>query len=329
MEENGLNENNFSVCYYNTVTGESYSFNENKMMDAASTYKLPLNMYYYEQEAAGKISGSDYLPYAGTTLGNCHMQSIVWSNNELSQAMRKNLGAYSSYKILMRQYTEMPEEEIDPSFYTGNRYCTRMMMDILKYLYENQDSFSELIGYMKEAMPGQYFKKYVTDCEIAHKYGSNEGSENDVGIFYAGQPFLLAVYTKYVGTEIVSKAALLLKDYTDAQYESQVLRETIEGGNACRIAAQASAAAAVHTALERSSVWFAAERQAAEARHAALQRAAEEDEAGRIAALRAQEQALTGESAARREGLLIIAGVSIVLLAAAAGILHGKKRIHR
>ena len=35
MEENGLNENNFSVCYYNTVTGESYSFNENKMMDAA------------------------------------------------------------------------------------------------------------------------------------------------------------------------------------------------------------------------------------------------------------------------------------------------------
>ena len=214
MEENNLSADNFSLSYYNTVTGETYFFNETKMMDAASTYKLPLNMYYYELQARGEVSGSDY--FGGTTLNNCHMQSIVWSNNELSQVLRRNLGSYDTYKHLMRQYTTMPESEVDPVFYTRNRYCTRMMLEILQYLYDRQTEFAELIGYMKEAMPGAYFKKYIDDCEIAHKYGSNQGAENDVGIFYTEQPFLLAVYTQNVGMEIVSEAAVLFKDYNEA-----------------------------------------------------------------------------------------------------------------
>ena len=55
MEYYQLSENNFSMSYYNTVTGESYDFNENKFSIAASTYKLPLNMCFYEMEQAGKI----------------------------------------------------------------------------------------------------------------------------------------------------------------------------------------------------------------------------------------------------------------------------------
>lgn len=228
MEENNLSADNFSLSYYNTVTGETYYFNETKMMDAASTYKLPLNMYYYELQARGEVSGSDY--FGGTTLNDCHMQSIVWSNNELSQALRRNLGSYDTYKHLMRQYTTMPESEVDPVFYMRNRYCTRMMLEILRYLYERQNEFPELIGYMKEAMPDAYFKKYIDDCEIAHKYGSNQGAENDVGIFYTEQPFLLAVYTQNVGTEIVSEAALLLKNYNEAGSAAQVRQEHILEG---------------------------------------------------------------------------------------------------
>ena len=56
MEENYLNEQNFSMSYYNTVTGESYAFEDTHMMVAASTYKLPLNLYYYQQELAGEIA---------------------------------------------------------------------------------------------------------------------------------------------------------------------------------------------------------------------------------------------------------------------------------
>ena len=53
MEQRGLNGENFSLSYYNTVTGEAYAYNDTRMMVAGSTYKLPLNMYYYEMERDG------------------------------------------------------------------------------------------------------------------------------------------------------------------------------------------------------------------------------------------------------------------------------------
>src|SRR5699024_2372353 len=53
MADWGLNSENFAVSYYNTVTGESYAFNDTHMMVAASTFKLPLNLYYYDLEHAG------------------------------------------------------------------------------------------------------------------------------------------------------------------------------------------------------------------------------------------------------------------------------------
>ena len=55
--EHDLTEDNFELSYYNTVTGESYDFNETKMLYGASTYKLPLNLYYYDMQLAGEITG--------------------------------------------------------------------------------------------------------------------------------------------------------------------------------------------------------------------------------------------------------------------------------
>ena len=44
IAENGYDEKNFAISYYNTVTGESYAWNDTWFSIAASTYKLPLNM---------------------------------------------------------------------------------------------------------------------------------------------------------------------------------------------------------------------------------------------------------------------------------------------
>ena len=213
MAERGLNEENYSVSYTNTVTGETYAFNDEKFMVAASTFKLPLNMYYYEMEQEGLIASDAYISRAGTTLDNAHYESLVWSNNEVSIGMLYNLGEFRDYKELMRKYFTMTEEEIDYVYYVDNYYCTRMMMDALSYLYEYRMDFDELIGYMKQAQPGEYFKAGVTEYEVAHKYGWFEGAINDVGIIYAPQPFLLAVYTQDVDVSVVADTAALLTAY--------------------------------------------------------------------------------------------------------------------
>ena len=213
MEANGLDESNYSVSYCNTVTGETYAFNDAAFMTAASTYKLPLNMYYYEMEREGLIAPDAYISRAGTTLDQAHYQSLVHSDNDISIGMLYNLGEFRDYKNLMRKYFTMEDDEIDYIYYVDNYYCTRMMMDALTYLYEYRADFEEMIGYMKQAQPGEYFKAGVTDYEVAHKYGFFEGAANDVGIIYAPQPFLLAVYTQDVEMSVVSQTAALFTAY--------------------------------------------------------------------------------------------------------------------
>jgi len=221
-EAHGLTEQNFSLCYYNTVTGEEYAFNDTWFSIAASTYKLPLNMYFYEMQQAGEITGDTKITWTGQTLDYIHEQSIVNSNNELSEALMYYWGDHVSYKQNMRKYFTMTDEEIHPSYWQANWYCTRMMMDCLKYLYEHQESFEELIGYMKQAMPGQYFQRGVPDYEVAHKYGSVQVYNNDVGIIYTPEPYLLAVYTlggSTGGDGICAEAARLMTAYNLWQTE--------------------------------------------------------------------------------------------------------------
>lgn len=216
MQAYGLDETNFSISYYNTVTGESYAYNDTWFSIAASTYKLPLNMVFYEMQLSGEITGDTYITWTGQTLDYIHEQSIVNSNNELSEAMMYYWGSHTAYKEQLRRYFTMTDEEIDPLYWQANWFCTRMMMDCLKYLYEHQDSFTELIGYMKQAMPGQYFKRGVTDYEVAHKYGAVQVYNNDVGIIYTPQPYLLAVYSKggTLGSDgICAEAARLMTAY--------------------------------------------------------------------------------------------------------------------
>ena len=217
-----LSEDNFSLSYYNTVTGEEYIYNDEKFSIAASTYKLPLNMYFYEMEQAGEITGDTIISWTGRTLDDIHEQSIVNSNNELSEALMYYWNDHTTYKENMRKYFTMTDEEIDPVYYQGNYYCVRMMMDCLKYLYAHSEEFEELIGYMKIAMPGQYFQSGVTEYEVAHKYGSVQWFNNDVGIIYTPQPFLLAVYNQggnIGGDGVCARAAKLLAAYTVWQGE--------------------------------------------------------------------------------------------------------------
>lgn len=215
MDYYQLTEDNFSMSYYNTVTGESYDFNELKFALAASTYKLPLNMYFYELEAAGGIDPNATFRHTGMTLAQVRRESILNSNNEVSEAMIGYWGNYYEYKESMRKYSTIAVEDISPTFYTTNHSCTRMMVDTLKYLYNHSSEFEELIDNMKHAMPGAYFQAGVSEYEVAHKYGQVDSVINDVAIIYTPQPFLLAVYTQGIyGSGVCAQAARLMTNYT-------------------------------------------------------------------------------------------------------------------
>ncbi len=211
MTEYGLNEQNFSMSFYSTGTGETYHFAEMVFRKAASTYKLPLNMVYYDMEREGRIASDAVID--GYSLPTMHYESIVNSNNEMSIAMLYNLGTFREYREIMTQFCDQEYEYI---YYVDNYINSAYMLAVLQRLYDNADDYTELIGYLKQAMPGQYFRRYVTDYEIAQKYGYFEEVICDVGIIYTPEPILLAAYTENVGNgEIVlGRLAELLTEYS-------------------------------------------------------------------------------------------------------------------
>ncbi len=231
-EEYGLNEDNFSLCYYNTVTGEEYRYSDETFMIAASTYKLPLNLYYYELEAAGQVTPETVV--GGMALADAHYQSLVWSNNDVSIEMLYRLGTFRTYKELMCRYFTMDPADIDYIYWVDNYYCTSMMLDALKYLYAGRTQFGEMLAYLQEAQPGQYADRYLSDrYDVAHKYGYFLDDDpavlavNDTAVVYAEDPFLLAVYTANApgGEEVVARAAEVLADYTAEQHAARLEAE--------------------------------------------------------------------------------------------------------
>jgi|GEM_PF-1639867 len=216
ISSHSLNTGNFACAYKNLATGETCYYNELKMFDGASTYKLPLNLLYYDMQAAGKISGDDIVAGTNSTLSNCHYQSLVYSNNELSEAMTDDYGSYDVLKKDMCRYYTLSSSEIDESYYHHNYFCARMMMDCAEYVYTHQSQYSEALGYMKQAQPGQYFRSTITDCEIAQKYGMRDGWENCAGIVFAKTPFVLSVYTYNAGgAAVIGELAKDFYDYTE------------------------------------------------------------------------------------------------------------------
>ena len=197
----GLDSENFAVSFYCPETGERYGWNEDTYMIGASTYKLPLNMYYYEKQNAGEWSAD--MKVGGMTLAQAHYYSIVLSMNPISQAMFKRLGSYDTYRSLMLEhYGGMDKREVPAEYFSQNYFSPRFMINTLSYPYEHLAEFEELHDYMLQAMQDRYLQKYRGSVEVAHKYGTLQGHENDVGIVFTEQPFLVAIYTQYVYTPI-------------------------------------------------------------------------------------------------------------------------------
>ena len=202
--------------------------------------------------------------------------------------MLYRIGDFRTYKETMRRYFTMTDDEIDPKYYQDNYYCTRMMMDALKYLYAHADEFPEMLDYMEQSLPRDaYFLHDLADeVTIAHKYGSFEGAENDTGIFYTEQPFLLAVYTQSVGERIVALAADLAYDYNLEQTRLQRQAQN-----------QAAADAAWAAAIEAQRARFAADQAASAEAQARIDVEKAAAEAERLAAEQAEAARLAAEAA--------------------------------
>ncbi len=211
MIENNLNENNFFFFFYNVEEKKYYFYNENTYFTAASTIKVPVAMLYYDKIADGELNLSDTIIYHsddyetgdGSTAADYSVgekipisylleQTIVNSDNMALNILINHIG-YQKCKEELSKYSDI---ELIEDFYTSNVANVSYYYDVLQYLYQNTEKYSELITNMKKSSGGGYLKADLPQYEVAHKYGSYDGYVHDYGIIYGQNTYLIGVFTK-------------------------------------------------------------------------------------------------------------------------------------
>lgn len=209
FQENGIDHEKVAYCITDLEHNIKYSMNEKDEFIAASIYKLPLAMLYYDKvnegeytldstftysgymhEDAGVIS-SDYGIGSQVPLSDLLNDLIIYSDNDAGHILYENLGGWKEYKEAMTKYTD----SISENYYTMDNVTTaNTMNDVVTYLYDHQEDYKCLIKNMEKAEPGEYLDR-DTQLSMPQKYGMYDYALNSVGFVECNTSYSIVVLT--------------------------------------------------------------------------------------------------------------------------------------
>lgn len=209
FQENGIDHEKVAYCITDLEHNIKYSMNEKDEFIAASIYKLPLAMLYYDKvnegeytldstftysgymhEDAGVIS-SDYGIGSQVPLSDLLNDLIIYSDNDAGHILYENLGGWKEYKEAMTKYTD----SISENYCTMDNVTTaNTMNDVVTYLYDHKEDYKGLIKNMEEAEPGEYLDR-DTQLSMPQKYGMYDSALNSVGFVECNTSYSIVVLT--------------------------------------------------------------------------------------------------------------------------------------
>ena len=209
FQENGIDHEKVAYCITDLEHNIKYSMNEKDEFIAASIYKLPLAMLYYDKvnegeytldstftysgymhEDAGVIS-SDYGIGSQVPLSDLLNDLIIYSDNDAGHILYENLGGWKEYKEAMTKYTD----SISENYYTMDNVTTaNTMNDVVTYLYDHKEDYKVLIKNMEKAEPGEYLDR-DTQLSMPQKYGMYDYALNSVGFVECNTSYSIVVLT--------------------------------------------------------------------------------------------------------------------------------------
>lgn len=214
FQENGIDHEKVAYCITDLEHNIKYSMNEKDEFIAASIYKLPLAMLYYDKvnegeytldstftysgymhEDAGVIS-SDYGIGSQVPLSDLLNDLIIYSDNDAGHILYENLGGWKEYKEAMTKYTD----SISENYYTMDNVTTaNTMNDVVTYLYDYKEDYKGLIKNMEEAEPGEYLDRdtqlSMPQMSMPQKYGMYDSALNSVGFVECNTSYSIVVLT--------------------------------------------------------------------------------------------------------------------------------------
>ncbi len=223
----------YGVYYYDLTTGEELGENDEEEYTAASTLKVPLNLYLYNRIKAGAVNPDGTLTYlkedyedgtgqirydkVGTryTIRELSRLSIVDSDNVAANMLIRYLGLQN-----LKDYMKQVGGSV---VVTGDNISSPkdmgLYMKLVYQFYKTQGALgNELMNNFLDAnFDDRIPEELPVSVKVAHKIGNEVGVVDDVGVVFTDKPYVIAVMSKGVNeTEASAVIAHISKMVYDA-----------------------------------------------------------------------------------------------------------------
>lgn len=202
----------YGIYYYNLESGDEFGINHEDAYSAASTIKIPLNLYLYEKIKSGSADPLGTLAYLkqdnedGTgiiqyeefgkkyTLKELSRLSIVYSDNVAANMLIRYLGL-SNIKEFMQENGGVFVQEGE------NVSSPRDMGVYMKKVYEFYKANGELGKELMDSFLNTEFNDRLPallppGTKVAHKIGTQVRAFHDVGIVLGENPYVISIMSK-------------------------------------------------------------------------------------------------------------------------------------
>lgn len=228
----------YGIFVIDLKSGKSLGINHLETFHAASTFKLPLNLYLYEKIAEGKVDPNIKLVYRkehyedGTgllkykpvgsvfSIETLSKYSIVYSDNIATNMLLSYLGR-SNVKDYMRSMGGTIVN--DNKNITCPRDMALYMLKLLDFTSEHPELGNKIIGYLENTIYNERIPKLLPpNIKIAHKIGNwpPTGTYNDVGyVEHPENPYIIAIFSK--NTPDINTAFKVIQKISKVVYNYQ------------------------------------------------------------------------------------------------------------
>jgi len=238
-------EGKIGFYFKDLVTGESWGYNENELLQSASVIKLPIYAVIMKLWAEGKLSLSekivcrdeDKVPPCGALYfftGDVEVDintlcglMISISDNAATNLLIKRFGI----DFLNEQFREigLSQTRIERLLFDAeasaqgmeNRIVPAEMGDLLERIYRwdfaSGEASHRMVRLLLEQQINHKIPGYLPEgTMVAHKTGEDEGITNDVGVVYGEKPYIICFASNFTN---VPAAEIALREISLALLE--------------------------------------------------------------------------------------------------------------
>jgi beta-lactamase class A len=228
-------EGKYGIYYYNLIDNEEFGINDEDEFTAASTIKIPLNLYLYEKIKSGNVNPDGILSYqkqdyeTGTgiiqsqsfgkkyTVRELSKLSIEISDNVAANMLFRFLGAYNVKEYMRQKGAKVVYDEKNIS---SPRDMGLYMKLVYEFYKENSTIGDELMSFFLNTKFNDRLPALLPETvKVAHKIGTQVKVFNDVGIVFAQKPYIVSVMTDNINeaeaANVIANISKKIFDYVN------------------------------------------------------------------------------------------------------------------